>query len=70
MILDGYELAILVLLGLAVGSFLNVCIHRLPLGQSLKAVDRFDEESLLVKWIGIPIMSLEVGRALDEAHCG
>jgi leader peptidase (prepilin peptidase) / N-methyltransferase len=33
--LDAYELAILVLLGLAVGSFLNVCIHRLPLGQSL-----------------------------------
>jgi leader peptidase (prepilin peptidase) / N-methyltransferase len=33
--LDAYELAILVLLGLAVGSFLNVCIHRLPRGQSL-----------------------------------
>jgi leader peptidase (prepilin peptidase) / N-methyltransferase len=32
---DAYELAILVLLGLAVGSFLNVCIHRLPRGQSL-----------------------------------
>jgi len=33
--LDTPELVILVLLGLAVGSFLNVCIHRLPRRQSL-----------------------------------
>jgi leader peptidase (prepilin peptidase)/N-methyltransferase len=33
--LDGPQLAILVILGLAVGSFLNVCIHRIPRGQSL-----------------------------------
>jgi leader peptidase (prepilin peptidase)/N-methyltransferase len=35
--LDAAQLAILVLLGLAVGSFLNVCIHRLPKGQSLSS---------------------------------
>jgi leader peptidase (prepilin peptidase)/N-methyltransferase len=34
-ILDSAQLTILLLLGLAVGSFLNVCIHRIPLGQSL-----------------------------------
>jgi leader peptidase (prepilin peptidase)/N-methyltransferase len=35
--LDAPQLAILVLLGLAVGSFLNVCIHRLPRGESLNS---------------------------------
>jgi leader peptidase (prepilin peptidase)/N-methyltransferase len=33
--LEPAQLTILALLGLAVGSFLNVCIHRLPRGQSL-----------------------------------
>jgi len=33
--LEPAELTILVLVGLAFGSFLNVCIHRLPRGQSL-----------------------------------
>jgi leader peptidase (prepilin peptidase)/N-methyltransferase len=33
--LEPIHLAILVILGLAVGSFLNVCIHRLPRGESL-----------------------------------
>jgi leader peptidase (prepilin peptidase)/N-methyltransferase len=33
--LEPAQLGILVLLGLAVGSFLNVCIHRIPRGQSL-----------------------------------
>jgi leader peptidase (prepilin peptidase)/N-methyltransferase len=32
---DSAQLTILVLLGLAIGSFLNVCIHRIPRGQSL-----------------------------------
>jgi leader peptidase (prepilin peptidase)/N-methyltransferase len=33
--LDAPQLAILLILGLAVGSFLNVCIHRIPRSQSL-----------------------------------
>ncbi len=33
--LEPAPLTLLILLGLAVGSFLNVCIHRLPRGQSL-----------------------------------
>jgi len=33
--LEPPQLALLVILGLAVGSFLNVCVHRIPLGQSL-----------------------------------
>ena len=33
--LDAAQIAILAALGLAVGSFLNVCVHRLPRGQSL-----------------------------------
>jgi leader peptidase (prepilin peptidase)/N-methyltransferase len=33
--LDAPQLAILATLGLAVGSFLNVCVHRIPRGQSL-----------------------------------
>ena len=33
--LDPLQLTILVMIGLAVGSFLNVCVHRIPRGQSL-----------------------------------
>ena len=32
---DALQISALVLLGLAVGSFLNVCVHRIPLRQSL-----------------------------------
>jgi leader peptidase (prepilin peptidase) / N-methyltransferase len=32
---EALHLAVLSILGLSVGSFLNVCVHRLPLGQSL-----------------------------------
>jgi leader peptidase (prepilin peptidase) / N-methyltransferase len=35
--LDTFQIAILAVVGLVVGSFLNVCIHRLPLGQSLNS---------------------------------
>ncbi len=37
MSLDAFQIAILAVLGLAVGSFLNVCIHRVPRGQSLNS---------------------------------
>ncbi len=37
MSLEPFQIAILAVLGLAVGSFLNVCIHRLPRGQSLNS---------------------------------
>jgi leader peptidase (prepilin peptidase)/N-methyltransferase len=33
--LDPLQLSILAILGLAIGSFLNVCVHRIPRGQSL-----------------------------------
>jgi leader peptidase (prepilin peptidase) / N-methyltransferase len=33
--LDAFQLTILVMLGLAVGSFLNVCVHRIPRSESL-----------------------------------
>ena len=33
--LEPFQLTLLIVLGLAVGSFLNVCIHRLPRGESL-----------------------------------
>ena len=33
--LDAFQITILLMLGLAVGSFLNVCVHRIPRGQSL-----------------------------------
>ena len=35
MTLDAPQLVALAVLGLAIGSFLNVCVHRIPLGQSL-----------------------------------
>ena len=35
--LDAWQLALLAVLGLAVGSFLNVCVHRLPRQQSLNS---------------------------------
>jgi len=61
-ILDGYELAILVLLGLAVGSFLNVCIHRLPLGQSLNSPpSRCPHCEYRLRWSdNIPVLSYVV----------
>ena len=37
MTLDAPQIAILAVLGLSVGSFLNVCVHRLPRGQSLNS---------------------------------
>ena len=59
MTLDAPEIAILVLLGLAVGSFLNVCIHRLPLGQSLNSPpSRCPNCDYRLRWFdNIPVVS-------------
>jgi leader peptidase (prepilin peptidase)/N-methyltransferase len=57
--LDASRLAILVLLGLAVGSFLNVCIHRLPKGQSLSSPpSRCPSCGYGLRWFdNIPVLS-------------
>ena len=59
MSIDAYELAILVLLGLAVGSFLNVCIHRLPRSQSLNSPpSRCPSCEYRLRWVdNIPVLS-------------
>lgn len=53
------QLTILVLLGLAVGSFLNVCIHRLPRGQSLvHPASRCPKCGYALRWYdNIPVLS-------------
>jgi leader peptidase (prepilin peptidase)/N-methyltransferase len=57
--LDAYQLAILALLGLAVGSFLNVCIHRLPRDQSLNSPpSRCPACEYRLRWFdNVPILS-------------
>jgi leader peptidase (prepilin peptidase) / N-methyltransferase len=57
--LEASQLAILVLLGLAVGSFLNVCIHRLPRGQSLNSPpSRCPSCDYRLRWFdNIPVLS-------------
>lgn len=59
MSLDAYQLAILALLGLAVGSFLNVCIHRLPRDQSLNSPpSRCPACEYRLRWFdNVPILS-------------
>ncbi len=59
MSLDAYQLAILALLGLAVGSFLNVCIHRLPRDQSLNSPpSRCPSCEYRLRWFdNIPVLS-------------
>jgi leader peptidase (prepilin peptidase) / N-methyltransferase len=57
--LEPPQLAILVVLGLAVGSFLNVCIHRLPLGQSLSTPgSRCPKCGYALRWFdNVPVAS-------------
>jgi len=57
--LEAPQLAILVLLGLAVGSFLNVCIHRLPRDQSLNSPpSRCPSCEYRLRWFdNIPVLS-------------
>jgi len=64
MSLDALRLTILSLLGLAVGSFLNVCVHRLPRGQSLvRPGSRCPQCGYELRWYdNIPVVSyLELG---------
>jgi leader peptidase (prepilin peptidase)/N-methyltransferase len=57
--LEPYQIAVLVLLGLAVGSFLNVCVHRLPRGQSLNfPPSRCPHCEYRLRWFdNIPVVS-------------
>jgi leader peptidase (prepilin peptidase)/N-methyltransferase len=57
--LDPAQLSVLVLLGLAVGSFLNVCIHRIPRGQSLtRPPSRCPGCEYRLRWFdNIPVIS-------------
>jgi leader peptidase (prepilin peptidase)/N-methyltransferase len=57
--LDAAQIAILVLLGLSVGSFLNVCIHRLPRGESLNVPpSRCPHCDYRLRWFdNIPLVS-------------
>jgi leader peptidase (prepilin peptidase)/N-methyltransferase len=56
---DTVAVVILTLLGLAVGSFLNVCIHRLPRRQSLvRPPSRCPDCGYQLRWIdNIPVVS-------------
>jgi leader peptidase (prepilin peptidase)/N-methyltransferase len=58
-IADPPAVVILILLGLAVGSFLNVCIHRLPLRQSLVSPpSRCPNCGYQLRWLdNIPVVS-------------
>ena len=57
--LDAFQIVILAVLGLAVGSFLNVCVHRLPRGQSLSAPpSRCPHCDYRLRWFdNIPVVS-------------
>jgi leader peptidase (prepilin peptidase)/N-methyltransferase len=57
--LDAWQIAILAATGLAVGSFLNVCIHRLPRGQSLNSPpSRCPQCDYRLRWFdNIPVVS-------------
>jgi len=60
--LDGFQIAILAVLGLAVGSFLNVCIHRLPREQSLNSPpSRCPHCDYRLRWFdNIPVVSYAI----------
>jgi leader peptidase (prepilin peptidase) / N-methyltransferase len=60
--LDAFQIAILAVLGLAVGSFLNVCIHRLPRGQSPNSPpSRCPQCDYQLRWFdNIPVVSYAI----------
>jgi leader peptidase (prepilin peptidase)/N-methyltransferase len=60
--LDAFQIAILAVVGLAVGSFLNVCIHRLPRGQSLNSPpSRCPHCDYRLRWFdNIPVVSYAI----------
>ncbi len=59
MSVDALHTTILALLGLAVGSFLNVCVHRLPRGESLvRPASRCPHCGYELRWYdNIPVLS-------------
>ncbi len=59
MSVETLHLTILALLGLSVGSFLNVCVHRLPRGESLvRPASRCPHCGYVLRWYdNIPVLS-------------
>lgn len=64
MSVDALHMTLLTLLGLAVGSFLNVCVHRLPRGQSLvRPASRCPHCGYVLRWYdNVPVVSYLVLR--------
>ena len=60
--LDPWQIALLAVVGLAVGSFLNVCIHRLPREQSLNSPpSRCPHCEYRLRWFdNIPVVSYAI----------
>ncbi len=66
----GYELIFVFVLGLAIGSFLNVLIDRLPAGQGIGGRSHCDSCKRILSWIElVPVVSWFVQRGLTKC-CG
>ena len=66
-----FDLLFVIAVGLVLGSFLNVCIHRLPLGESVVTPrSRCPRCSALIRWYdNVPVLSFLLLRARCR-HCG
>ncbi|MEN3340337.1 MAG: leader peptidase (prepilin peptidase) / N-methyltransferase, partial [Acidobacteriota bacterium] len=64
MSIDALHIAVLSILGLSVGSFLNVCVHRVPLGESLvRPGSRCPQCRYVLRWFdNVPLVSYAVLR--------